>query len=209
MSTTIITISSIEIALNEAMSNAMKRMMDLVGEDQMEPTIDRNGRLHAPCDNYVFDDRSYTAGQYLHDPDINGSSNKKTKIMVSISSLNEIKALLEKYGCEASSGKSWIKDNNEFCYLYIQGAARIINILNKMVPESGKTLVETKEGLETCKTWDTTCGKLFKKYFDSISCHPLFPIADDLCNKIYDWKLNKKKTIHLTIGFQYNTYYIG
>ena len=206
---TIITIDTIADALEETLMAAQQKTLDLVDESQKEPMFD-GMRYHAPCDGYLFDDRVYSAGEFLHDPDIGGSAIIKEKIMVDTEVVDELTELFNEYGIHASAGKSWNKNGIEFCYLYIEGAKRFVNTVRDAVPESGKTLVEVEEGVETGTPWDTTAGKLFKKYIDEYSGLPMIPMSESLLSKILNWQLSKKKkTLRLTVGFTYNTYYVG
>lgn len=205
MSTAIISFATIESAIAESNKKARARMMDLVDEGQVEPTWDSNGRAHAPCDNYIFDGRSYAGGQYLHDPDIAGSAIVKAKIMVNCAVIDQMIALLESNMVSASAGKSWEVDGSVRCYLYVQGPGRIVNLLTRMVPAGGRTLVLAKEGVETGKTWKTTLGKL-KSKLCPITFEPYESIEEELLKQLYNWiLLANKKTVNVEVGYAYIT----
>lgn len=209
MSDTIISFVAIEAAINDSNAKAYARMMDLVGDDQVEPTWDVNGRAHAPCDNYIFDDRSYAGGQYLHDPDIAGSAVIKAKIMVDCSMVEQMTALMVCNQTHVNCGKSWESNGSERCYMYLEGPGRIVNLMKKMVPASGRTLVLANQGIETGKTWVTTFGKL-KGKLDSYTFEPLESIEDNLLTQLLEWIIaSKKKTVHIEVGYAYLTYCIA
>lgn len=205
MSITIISFASIEAAVNESAEKARARMMDLVDDGQIEPTWDSNGRAHASCDNYIFDGRSYAGGQYLHDPDIAGSAIVKAKIMVDCAVVDQMIALLDSNMVSASAGKSWEAEGSVRCYLYVQGPGRIVNLLVRMVPVGGRTLVLAKEGVEIGKTWKTTLGKL-KNKLCPITFEPYESIEEELLKQLYDWIISaKKKTVNVEVGYAYIT----
>ena len=207
MTDTIISFSTIESMIVEASDKARQRMLDLIDENMAEPTWD-GARFHAPCDNYTFDGRSYAGGQYLHDPDVAGCGRVKAKIMVDCSIAEKLTKLLEAHGAGASSGKSWSVGDSARCYLYIEGPARIINPIKKLVPASGKTLVEAKAGVETGQTWTTTLGKL-KSKLCPYTLEPYEPIEDSILRRLYEWMTtDKKKTVRLEVGYQYRTFVV-
>ena len=207
MSDTVISFSTIESAIIEASDKARQRMLNLVDESMAEPTWDGT-RFHAPCDNYTFDGRSYAGGQYLHDPDVAGCGRVKAKIMVDCTIAEKLTKLLEAHGAGASSGKSWGVGDTTRCYLYIEGPARVVNPIKKLVPASGKTLVEAKAGVETGQTWTTTLGKL-KSKLCPYTLEPYEPIEDSILRRLYEWMTaDKKKTVHLEVGYQYRTFVV-
>ena len=209
MSDTIISFSSIEAAINESNEKARARMMDLVDDGQVEPTIDCNGRWHAPCDNYFFDGRSYAGGQYLHDPDIAGSAIIKAKIVVDCSIVDRMVDLMESNMTRATCGKSWESNGSTRCYVYLEGPGRIVNLMKKLVPASGRTLVLAKEGVETGKTWVTTFGKL-KSKICAYTFEPYESIEHELLRQMLEWMaLSKKKTVHVEVGYAYLTYCVA
>lgn len=206
---TVISLSQVSDILEETLEIAQQHMLDLVTEDQKEPTFD-GLRYHAPCDHYIFDGQSYAGGQYLHDPDINGISKKTYKIMVDIEVVDKLTDLFNDYGLTCDRSKVWLYNNKQFCYMSITGQSRYINAISKLVPESVKTLVEATQNNDTGRTWDTTYGKLFNKYFDQFSGLQMIPIEEELVIKILKWKTSPKvKTVHVTVGYTYSTTYVG
>lgn len=206
MSTITVSFAAIEATLVESAAQARSRMMDLVSEDQMEPTWDANGRGHAPCDNYIFDDRSYAAGQYLHDPDVAGSSTARAKVMVDLTVAKQLIDLLRSHGAEATPGKNWETNGSSFCYVYVEGPGRVVNVLKKMVPEGGRMLVQVQEGVETGRTWKTTLGKLQSKLCP-VTFEPFEAMEESLLSQVYGWVLApKKKTVSVEVGYTYRTY---
>lgn len=81
------------------------------------PTVDANGRLHAPCEGYVQDGDVYAAGEYLPDEGARNGQRAKAKIKIKLSSYKDIKKVWE----EVSHGKSWAEGECEVCYAYVEG----------------------------------------------------------------------------------------
>lgn len=214
----VITIASIDAALEAATAALRARMLDLVDEGQMEPTWDGK-RYHAPCDHYVFDSVSYAGGQFLHDPiDRGGHVDSREKILIQASVKDELSNLLRnKWATEVFFGKTWESDGIEMCYAYIAGPQRIVGRIAKMVPGKTKTLCEARLGLELGKTWETTLGKLKQKlyrktyYGEGIErVDPDLIVEEDLDRKIIDWALSeKKKTVKVTVWYKWETFILG
>lgn len=205
---TIVPFDTIEYAVIENVNKARQRMLDLVTEDMKEPTWDGE-RYHAPCDNYLFDGRSYAGGQYLHDPDVNGSSTARAKVMVDSSVVDRMIELMKNNGARASAGKTWTIGSSSRCYLYVDGPGRVVNVLTRLVPSGGKTLVMAKAGVETGRTWVTTLGKL-KSKICPYTMEPYESVEDALLSLLYGWMCSdKKKTVSVEVGYQYRNYLIG
>lgn len=212
---TVITLAHIEAAIADINGSRQSRMRDLFDETQIEPTWDGK-RYHSPCDNYIFDDISYAAGQYLHDPlEDSGRKPVRGKVLVMGGIKEEFRCLMKSTGSDVSFGKSWTKDEVELCYAYIEGPRHILKCITEMVPGSTKTLCEANGEHELGKTWQTTLGKLSQKLYH-VSVDGLMPavddlyVDDDLDRKIVDWILaKKKKTTKVTVGYKYETAVVG
>jgi hypothetical protein len=121
---------------NKHYSDVRKRVMEkaATANNDLEPTVDCYGRLHAPCDGYHWEDNIYPGGSYLPLPpefyemlsELSGrdcfpSSNKfkgrTTRIKSNISEAKEISESCKDYA-KVGSGKVW--DDGITCYVYIE-----------------------------------------------------------------------------------------
>jgi hypothetical protein len=112
--------------------------------DNKEPTVDKDGRFHAPCDGYTWDDVTYGGGQYLHltneqIDEINyqremlglnpigqsgGSSFvPKRRIQANPQFAEQLKELLGK-SAEVTCGKCW--NDGADCYIYIKTSRKAV-----------------------------------------------------------------------------------
>lgn len=121
----------------------LKRVSERAAEDNsgMEPTIDRFGRMHAPCDGYHWEERIFPAGAYLPLPadvweylfemgvqykNFSGVGICKSRVKTTVSGADEITEACSGYA-KTSKGRVW--DDNETCYLYIETKYKGLNEL--------------------------------------------------------------------------------
>lgn len=151
------TIADVELVVQKVHAYNVKRWQDVLrrSEEANEgwtPTVDRNGRCHAPRDGYIDPEteRVYRGGSYLPFPEdyymdsdggmrFRGGSytsskgwrhQERVKMPVSAAvALGEAaEALLTKDGgsyggyFEVGAGKSWSADGVDVCYAYIKAA---------------------------------------------------------------------------------------
>lgn len=131
--------------------------------DNKEPTVDSDGRFHAPCDGYTWDDRTYGGGQYLHltmeqIEEINyqremlglrpiGQSSGSSfvpqrKIQATPQFAEELKALLGK-SADVSCGKTW--SDGETCYVYIKTSRKaVLDFISNYTEAKEKAAAEEK-----------------------------------------------------------------
>ncbi|WGH49528.1 hypothetical protein [Alishewanella phage vB_AspM_Slickus01] len=93
--------------LNEAAAKA---------NNDLYPTIDVNGRSHAPCDGYEWDGEVYNGGEYLSFDGGRSKSSAKAKVKVATA----IKEDISKVWSTVSFGKAWTAKGVEVCYAYIE-----------------------------------------------------------------------------------------
>lgn len=119
-------------------SNVVKRIKEkaATANHDLEPTEDRHGRLHAPCDGYEWEGGPYQGGSYLPFPlefwemleertgrpcGPSGASaasyGTKQRVKVTTSEAEEIRVACNKYA-DVAIGKTW--DDGVTCYVYIQ-----------------------------------------------------------------------------------------
>lgn len=200
---TIVTIQSINAALTEAEHAHRQKMLGLVDEGMVEPTWDGK-RYHAPCNHYTFDGVDYAAGEFLHDPfDRKGSVKSEKRFgPVKKSDAIEFADMINEHNGQCSFGKEF----DGQCYVYVSGYSSLLNRLEKIIPASGKVLVEANTGFETGKTWSTTLGKIKQHYFE----YDTFTVemSEELERKVLNWYLDnnpKKKSVKVTVGYCYRS----
>jgi hypothetical protein len=93
----------------------------LIENNNQRPTMDANGRLHAPCEGYIWGSDVYHAGSYLsYEYDMKHPQNNKTKFKTTVETAtllsNTFKSLLH-----VGHGASWNDSGIEICYCYIDG----------------------------------------------------------------------------------------
>jgi hypothetical protein len=82
-----------------------------------QPTIDTQGRLHAPCNGYVYNDSVYAAGEYMSDEFNKAGQMATAKVKISVELIEAIKAVWS----AVSFGKSWQgNDGITVCYAYFE-----------------------------------------------------------------------------------------
>lgn len=138
--------------------NQQRYLKDLLDEIDVKPTIDGNGRLHAPVDNYLWHGISYLGGMYLPDPyaekyEMNEfrKGNLTYKIKVVESLVEELRTFLR-----GSTGKYWVENFVPVCYFYADVTKSEYTLLSKLFPQaSGKKIVLVSEhgNPDNQKTW--------------------------------------------------------
>lgn len=123
-----------------------------------EPTVDCYGRLHAPCDGYMWEDEVYAGGSYLPFPAwyweelfeqtgiarSGGSFNvtSKTRIKLLKSEADDITKLSGAYA-SFTCGKSWNSKDGEVCYMYIETNRKgLLTIIHDFKEQRDKELAE-------------------------------------------------------------------
>lgn len=119
-----------KIVLDRIMRKAAEANQDLF------PTVDKYGRLHAPCDGYEWDTETYAGGSYLPFPmefwerleeetgrpcgpstKTSASYATKHRIKVTVAEAEEIKIACDRFA-EVSVGMTW--HDGVTCYIYIR-----------------------------------------------------------------------------------------
>lgn len=131
------------------------------------PTLDSQGRYHAPVDGYTIPDscfdykvdiegRIFGAGEYLPVPltpedDFFGEFNKfhsdftyKEKVKAQVSLIKEVKALDGKFGFEVEHGKTWEDGGEEYAYAYIKGIRSMVKAAVAAFEECSKKAEEVE-----------------------------------------------------------------
>lgn len=161
------TFAEIKTAIESIRATAAARMAKMVMDaGSIEPTHGVDGRLHAPCDNYVWGDNVYMGGQYLpnHEYDAMVLPCHKVKIKIATNMIESFKSLFP----NDSTGKSWSQNGTDVCYFYASVSTREKTELNKLLPESGKKLVLVDEyGEGNSKQWKFNIAPFIKRCVDS------------------------------------------
>lgn len=118
--------------------------------NEIPPTVDRNGRFHAPCDGYTvpdnadykgdYSDHVFGAGEYLPVPlteedDYFGGFNQslsrfeyRQKVKCSVSLIESIASVSNQYGFTVTYGKVWEQAGIKTAYAYITGIKRMVTV---------------------------------------------------------------------------------
>lgn len=118
--------------------------------DDLAPTIDRNGRMHAPCDGYMmpdnvdfrgdYDGHVFGAGEYLPVPltdedDYFGGYNLnlsrfdyRKKVRATLADIESVMLIAKDYGIEVKHGKSWSDKGTMMAYAYVTGVRKMVDV---------------------------------------------------------------------------------
>ena len=198
-----------------------------------EPTVDCYGRLHAPCDGYMWEDDIYAGGAYLPFPawyweelfertGIAGGPaqfdvTNKTRLKLLKSEADDIVPLTGKYAI-FKCGKSWNSKDGEMCYLYIEtkrkGLLKLIqDFKDQRDKEIAEKLAAEKEAAKLLKG-DAPEGRIVvtgRVLAAKLVTRDSFSYYDNGC----DWKmlveLENKSTVWGTIpsAINYGTDTVG
>lgn len=154
------TLNNIKTAVETVRTSYQKRIEKaLIDNFDRHPTYDKDGRAHAPCDNYIWiNDQVYLGGQYLPDDSDYVSGAEKLKIKIALSILPEIESFLG-----GKIGKPWNQNGIEVAYFYAVVSKAEKTAILKILPESGKRVVLATENTTT-KTWKFSTGKFTRRF---------------------------------------------
>lgn len=134
------------------------------------PICDKDGRLHAPHDAFVWiDGNQYMGGQYLPDPwaeifdmPFSKSGNIMTKKMLVSESASK---LFFDAALPCTFGKTWEKNGIAQCYAYFNLTKSEYKFLDGLYKDGGqKTIVDVeKHGANGQKTWKFSSRKILAK----------------------------------------------
>lgn len=121
-----------------------------VENDDLAPTIDRNGRMHAPCDGYCipvdadyrgdYDGHVFGAGEYLPVPltdeddyfvgyNLNLSRfDYRKKVRATLADIESVMLIAKDYGIEVKHGKSWSDKGTMMAYAYVTGIRKMVDV---------------------------------------------------------------------------------
>ena len=93
----------------------------LKANNDTPPTVDSDGRLHAPFTGYVWGEDVYHGGSYLSEEyDCKQAQDNKTRFKATLETAKELKLALSKV-LSVSFGNSWLDSGISVCYCYITG----------------------------------------------------------------------------------------
>jgi hypothetical protein len=124
------------------------------------PTIDVNGRLHAPCNGYVYNDSVYSAGEYMSVELSKVGSTSTAKVKITASLKEQIKAV---WAC-VSFGTTWNKDGIELCYAYFEmlTKAQAETLTSQLVANKKRIMLVSEaveQGLSHGQSWKFSTRK--------------------------------------------------
>lgn len=154
------TLAEIKTVIESVRVSYEKRIAKVITDNQdVKPTIDVNGRYHAPCDNYLWiNDETYLGGEFLPNDEeyVGGSEIIKIKIVVSLE--KELDSIIP-----GRIGKSWNQNGVEMAYFYAVISKAEKTALLKILPEGGKRVALATENTTT-KTWKFSSGKFTRRF---------------------------------------------
>lgn len=155
------TIAEIKTTVEKINAEFDKRTKELFDSLDLYPTVDQNGRYHAPCDGYVWINQEvYLGGEYLPFDDEGTKPSHDLKIKIDI----RLKDQFDMIFGSGELGKIWIHNNMEIAYYYTKVSTAVYNAVNKLLPVSGRKVVLVSEkGLGNSKTWIFKTSKFTRK----------------------------------------------
>lgn len=155
------TLSEIKVVVEKINSDYQKRVIELFSDLDIKPTVDVNGRYHAPIDGYVWiDNNIYLGGQYLPFDEENNAQTYTLKIKINTKLKEQFDAI---FGYN-EIGKVWEKDGISIAYYYAQVNKTIYNALLKLLPADGRKIVLVSEkGSNNSKTWIFKTSKFTRR----------------------------------------------
>mgnify|MGYP003638126138 CR=1 FL=1 len=156
--------SQVKLALSETAKKREERLNKISAKaalrnDGLAPTLDKDGRFHAPCDGYYYDDGErdgeYLGGEYLpipEDEDSEGRSGTNFTIKITNCSQERFEEIYRIY--RASCGQSYFVEDVKCCYVYLSPlrCAEADRLVTAYLQEPILALTEKrKEALEAKK----------------------------------------------------------
>ena len=141
------------------------RTRELFSDLEIQPTVDKTGRYHAPVDGYVWiNGDTYLGGQYLPVDEDNGKgkATQTKKIKIELDAVPALKEVVE-----GSHGKSWEENGKQVCYFYAQVEQSLLTLINKQLPDAGSkriVLVDIHGNPTNQKTWKWSTPRLIAKH---------------------------------------------
>ena len=216
---TTITLSSVIEAIHAADAKRAKQLAENIAAAGMEPTRDRAGRLHAPCNGYVWCGSEYAAGEFLADEfgEMGGARDLKPVKIDRFMATSEAAAQLKALNIGFTSGSAFERDGHAVCYVYGEMWSGHATAVKSAVPASRKIL--SLAGQANGTTWATTAGKLHGKIYP-LACAPTYSlecmedVAPELDEILGEWfshkmKTGKSKRIPLEIGYNHQTFVVA
>lgn len=163
----------------------------------VQPTVDVDGRLHAPYDGYLWGENVYAGGSYLSPDDTKGKNITlfNVKILIDVRLSNDFQALLG-----GSMGGTWRNNKGvEVGYFYAQVSKAVFTTIKNIVPTMGlsakekRMIVEVKEGEEVSSTvWKWSDARTWNKIMDA-DCDIL--LAEQLYSAGLNWQYEQGRKI--------------
>lgn len=196
------TLAEIKTVVESVRVSYEKRIAKVITENEdVKPTIDINGRYHAPCDNYLWiNEQIYMGGNYLPDDDNYSGRGETIKIKIAVSLEKELDSIIP-----GKIGKSWNQNGVEMAYFYGSVSKAEKTAILKILPEGGKRVALATENTTT-KTWKFSSGKIYRNIIFKLGrCYEL-DVFEYFCSQIapgveFDWIRNKKGEFKMVSDF--------
>lgn len=197
-----ITLADVKVTLKTVHDRYDARIAKaIVDNNDVEPTVDSNGRLHAPCDNYFWiNEQTYLGGQFLPEDENYFGRGETIKFKIAVSLFEKFNALIP-----GSIGKTWNQNGVEVCYFYGSVTKAEKTALLKILPEGGKRVALATENTKT-KTWKFSSGKISRSIKFKLGYHYELDVFEYFCSQMapgvnFDWVKNKKGEYKMVSDF--------
>jgi len=151
-----VSISSIVSALIDSAPRSVNEVASSIGA-----VVDRQGRLHAPHDGFVFEGIVYRGGEYLPVEHANLTNQRESlRLKMTVEQADKTIAMLEqaKLDCSASKGKEF--DGKVYLYINQITAKQKSEVLGLMPQDNIKILLSVEQAKQHRVTG--LLGKTFK-----------------------------------------------
>jgi hypothetical protein len=176
----VITFSALQSAVNTAYVAEKIRYDKLLalaiehaknGNKNVIANVDRNGRIHAPVEGYVWEHndevRIYGKGEFLPYTEDSMKKTISANIAINVALFNDMKALFT----DGSMGKSWFtKNGTEVAYFYTNVSTGVYSAIKSVIPTLGKQSFEKRKIVEVpvgevveSATWKWSDAKAYNK----------------------------------------------
>lgn len=128
------------VSKNKDLFNAMVEKYEAQAQE-LELTLDVDGRFHAPKGGVEFEGFFYIGGQYVPF-EHNAPQGSQSKVMIEFNDFNALKDIMNGYAT-LSHGKTWERDNKTFTYLYFSGyrSFEVVQAIESYYADKAKSLV--------------------------------------------------------------------
>jgi hypothetical protein len=157
------------------------------------PTVDNQGRLHAPCNGYEYNGSVYAAGEYMSDEFSKAGSMVTAKVKITVSLTDGIKSVWS----AVSFGKAWQgQDGVAVCYAYFECLtdSQAATLKSSVAPTNKRKMMTVEDaqaqGLKHGASWKFKANKYASALAYCLQAAELECEKDGIASN--EWSLNSK-----------------